>query len=191
MTPEPPHPHPLPGDQRAQDPPREHAALPGTLRRRQVLMAGAGAVGLLTVAACSGGGSPGDGAGDGGGGGGGGDAGGAPGTDTSTTGGATGSPGEELTTLADVPVGGAVSAQDADDHPLIVAQPTAGKAVAFSAICTHQGCTVAPQGKKLVCPCHGSVYDATTGENISGPAPAPLHPVAVQVIKGEVVSGEG
>jgi nitrite reductase/ring-hydroxylating ferredoxin subunit len=98
-------------------------------------------------------------------------------------------PGGPLVALADVPVGGAVSATSADGKPLIIAQPTKGTVVGFSAICTHMGCTVAPAGKELDCPCHGSVYDAATGKNISGPAPRPLAPFAVHVEGDQVLPG--
>ncbi len=94
-----------------------------------------------------------------------------------------------LVAVADVPVGGAVGAKDAAGKPIIVAQPTAGTFVAFTATCTHKGCTVAPAGKELKCPCHGSVYDAFTGKNLSGPAPSPLAAVPVKVSGTEVVSG--
>jgi len=94
-----------------------------------------------------------------------------------------------LAKLADVPVGGAVSAKAADGSPIIIAQPTQGTAVAFSAKCTHKGCTVAPSGDKLNCPCHGSVFEALTGKNIGGPAPSPLVPVTVTVKGGDVVAG--
>lgn len=100
-----------------------------------------------------------------------------------------GSSGAVLAKLADVPVGGAVSAKAADGSPIIIAQPTQGTAVAFSAKCTHKGCTVAPSGDKLNCPCHGSVFEALTGKNIGGPAPSPLVPVTVTVKGGDVVAG--
>jgi cytochrome b6-f complex iron-sulfur subunit len=90
--------------------------------------------------------------------------------------------------LAAIPVGGSVSGRGPNGEKLLLAQPTAGTVVAFSAICTHQGCTVEPDGKKLACPCHGSVYDAFTGKNISGPAPSPLHPFAVKVSGTDVVA---
>jgi Rieske Fe-S protein len=83
--------------------------------------------------------------------------------------------------LADVPVGGAVAAKDASGAPIIVAQPTAGTAVAFSAICTHMQCQVAPAGKRLDCPCHGSQYDATNGAVLRGPATRPLPAVPSRV----------
>ena len=92
-----------------------------------------------------------------------------------------------LAKVADIPVGDAVSAT-LDGKPILISQPSAGQIVAFTAICTHQGCTVAPAGKQFHCPCHGSVYDATTGQVIHGPAPLPLAAVAVKVTGGDVVA---
>lgn len=99
---------------------------------------------------------------------------------------AAGETGTPLVPLSEVPLGGAVSV-DGPNGPLLVAQPSQGEAAAFSAICTHQGCTVVPDGEQLRCPCHGSVYETATGENVSGPAPRPLAEVAVQVTDGQVV----
>ena len=50
-----------------------------------------------------------------------------------------------------------------------------GFAVA-SAVCTHLGCTVQyePQADRIHCACHGGVYNAYTGANVSGPPPKPL-----------------
>ena len=94
-----------------------------------------------------------------------------------------------LAALSDVPVGGAISAKGSDGKPIIVAQPTAGQVVAFTAICTHMGCTVAPKGKDLDCPCHGSKYNALTGEVINGPAPKSLAKVDVKLDGTNVVAG--
>jgi cytochrome b6-f complex iron-sulfur subunit len=96
--------------------------------------------------------------------------------------------GDVIVKLADVPVGGAVAAQ-APSGAVIVAQPAAGTVVAFSAICTHQACKVAPAGKTLNCPCHGSKYDALTGKVLNGPAKADLAPVTVKVSGQDVVAG--
>lgn len=43
----------------------------------------------------------------------------------------------------------------------------------ISAVCTHQGCIVAPSGDGFRCPCHGSTFDAE-GRETGGPAPLPL-----------------
>ena len=94
-----------------------------------------------------------------------------------------------LAQLSDIPVGGAISAKLADGQPIILVQPEKGKVVAMTAVCTHQQCTVAPDGDELKCPCHGSVYDLT-GANVSGPAPSPLAQFDVHVSNGAVVNGK-
>jgi Rieske Fe-S protein len=92
-----------------------------------------------------------------------------------------------LAQLSAIPVGGAVSATGPDGAPLIIARPTSDTVAAFSAICTHQNCTVQPAGKQLDCPCHGSVYNADTGAVISGPAPRPLPSVPVTLSGDDVL----
>jgi len=93
-----------------------------------------------------------------------------------------------LAKLADVPVGGALGVKGADGKPIILSQPVAGTVVGMSAVCTHAGCTVAPDGSDLVCPCHGSVFAAADGSNVSGPAPKPLPAVAVRVEGDSIVA---
>jgi cytochrome b6-f complex iron-sulfur subunit len=97
------------------------------------------------------------------------------------------SAGHTLAKLDAIPVGQAVSAE-LGSAPVVVARPSETTAACFSAICTHMGCTVSPVGKQLHCPCHGSVYNATTGKVISGPAPRPLPRIPVQIEHGEVVT---
>jgi cytochrome b6-f complex iron-sulfur subunit len=95
----------------------------------------------------------------------------------------------KLIKLADVPVGGSAALEVAG-KPVIVSQPEAGQAVAFSAVCPHQFATVVVKGKELRCPLHGSTFDSATGKNLSGPAAGkPLPPVSVKVVDGEVVQG--
>jgi rieske iron-sulfur protein len=57
--------------------------------------------------------------------------------------------------------------------------------VAYSGVCTHQGCPVnmwSDDRKALVCSCHGSVYDPKDGaEVLEGPAPRPLPQLALRV----------
>jgi nitrite reductase/ring-hydroxylating ferredoxin subunit len=90
--------------------------------------------------------------------------------------------------LADVPVGGAVAVAAASGA-LVVAQPTAGQVVAYSAICPHAGCKVAPTGAQLRCPCHGSTFELATGKVLRGPAKEDLSPVPVKVSGQDVVAG--
>jgi cytochrome b6-f complex iron-sulfur subunit len=61
--------------------------------------------------------------------------------------------------------------------------------VAFSAVCTHLGCTVKfePDKDRIHCACHGGVYDAHTGKNVSGPPPKPLKAYKVKVGATNVV----
>jgi Rieske Fe-S protein len=127
-----------------------------------VLLAGAGGAGLVALAACSNGDS----------------SGGSPPPTAKDA---------RVAELSAVPVGGAIKV-DVDGSPVIVARPSAQQVACFSAICTHQGCTVEPSGDKLNCPCHGSQYDALTGQVLRGPAPDPLPKIGVRVKDGEVVT---
>lgn len=49
----------------------------------------------------------------------------------------------------------------------------------LSARCTHLGCTVAKEGGRFVCHCHGAVYDEQ-GAKVSGPQPRDLPWLAVE-----------
>lgn len=103
------------------------------------------------------------------------------------TGGGAGGEGGVVVALADIPVGGAVSAT-IDGQAVLVTQPAEGEIHAFSAICTHQGCTVTPGDGDLACPCHGSRYALTDAAVLAGPAPAPLAEVPVTVDGDDVVT---
>jgi Rieske Fe-S protein len=98
--------------------------------------------------------------------------------------GAGSSTGKRLVALADVPVG---SGHIVTDPPVVVVRTSANHVVGFSAICTHQGCTVASISDGTIdCPCHGSRFALTTGKVVAGPAPRPLPSVAVEVRGGQV-----
>ena len=89
-----------------------------------------------------------------------------------------------LAALAQVPPGGGVVLDSAD---IVLTLDRAGALNAFSATCTHQGCRVnAVQDGQILCPCHGSRFDAGTGAVLAGPAPRPLPRVAVVVRDGTV-----
>lgn len=82
----------------------------------------------------------------------------------------------------DVPVGGAAQFSDPrTGDPSIVIQAKAGKFVAFDAVCPHAGCTVGydQSAGVIVCPCHGSQFNAATGAVETGPAPTGLTPITI------------
>lgn len=93
-----------------------------------------------------------------------------------------------LTPLEDVKVGEAVLVKS-DAGEVLVCRTADQEAVAFSAICTHKGCTVEPAVKELLCPCHGSRFNMADGAVLGGPAEAPLAKVEVHVKDGNVVAG--
>jgi Rieske Fe-S protein len=96
-----------------------------------------------------------------------------------TSGGAT------LAAASSIPVGGGAVFADKD---VVVTQPTAGEYKAFSATCTHQGCTVkSVTDGVIVCPCHGSKFAIADGSVASGPATSPLPEKSVSVEGGSVV----
>lgn len=145
-------------------------------RRTAIALGGTGAVGgALILAGCA---AADDGASGGSGG----------GATTAPSTGAADAAGEEVAALADIPVGGSIDATIGGE-PVLLAQPTAGEVVAYSAICTHQGCVVAAVGSKFECPCHGSIFDAATGDVEVGPALEPLESVAVTVEGDRVIAG--
>ncbi|MCK9795507.1 Rieske (2Fe-2S) protein [Isoptericola sp. 4D.3] len=94
--------------------------------------------------------------------------------------------GTVVVALADVPVGGAVAAK-VSGQDVLVTQPAEGEVHAFSAICTHAGCTVTPGEGELVCPCHQSRYALADAAVLGGPAPEPLPAIEVTVEGQDVV----
>ncbi|WP_240506285.1 Rieske (2Fe-2S) protein [Thermoactinospora rubra] len=138
---------------------------------RRAVIAGLGAGGLaVTLAAC------------------GGDS-----TDTAAAQPSQGSPsspapqaaGGSLTTTSEIPVGGAKVFKE---QKVVVAQPTEGQFKAFSAACTHQGCTVADASNgQIVCPCHGSAFAIADGSVLKGPATKPLPEQPIKV-EGDSIS---
>jgi thiosulfate dehydrogenase [quinone] large subunit len=69
---------------------------------------------------------------------------------------------------------GATYRDPRDGSPDIVVRHGDGSLSAFSAVCTHAGCTVGYQGGQIVCPCHGGTFDASTGAVVAGPPPSGL-----------------
>jgi rieske iron-sulfur protein len=66
---------------------------------------------------------------------------------------------------------------------------------AYSAICTHLGCSVIAQPNAdgiIVCPCHGSMYDPAHGAKVvHGPAPRPLPSLPIALGANGAVAANG
>ena len=146
---------------------------------------GVGAAGASVLAACGGGesgsGGSDNGSGDGGSGGGG---------PTEPSGGGSNetqaSGGQAIAQASEVAPGSAVKFKDSG-QPAVLVHLQSGDFVAYSAVCTHQQCTVAYKNEQLACPCHGSVFDPASGaEVVNGPAQRPLPEIPVEVRGGEV-----
>ena len=87
-----------------------------------------------------------------------------------------------ITDLATLREGGAVAFETTDGKAILVM--VGDEVVAFSSVCTHQGCTVAYDAEEevLACPCHGSKFDPADGAKVvAGPAETPLPTVDVVV----------
>lgn len=86
--------------------------------------------------------------------------------------------------LADVPEGGGLVLTDRR----VVLVRDGDDVAGFSAVCTHQGCLVDEVADgEIRCPCHGSAYDARSGDVVRGPAQQALAEVDVDVRDGQVV----
>ena len=114
---------------------------------RRIVLLGVGGVGTVAaIAACGSMSSSGGGSGNGG-------------TNTASN---------DLGATSAIPVGGG---KIFTDQLVVVTQPTAGAFKAFTAVCTHMGCTVNQVSNGLItCPCHGSQYSITDGSVKQGSA---------------------
>ncbi|MFF5520260.1 Rieske (2Fe-2S) protein [Streptomyces coeruleorubidus] len=139
-----------------------------TTRRTVLLATGATGVAAL-VAACGGGGD---------------DSGSAPTATTDQETGTSAPAGQELGSTDEIPVGGGKIFKDEE---VVVTQPEQGRFKAFSAICTHQRCTVASVSDGTInCVCHGSKFRIADGSVAHGPATRPL-PAEQITVEGDSV----
>src|SRR5680860_1007145 len=92
-----------------------------------------------------------------------------------------------LASTSDVPVGeGTILTEE----QIVLTQPTDGDFKAFTAVCTHQGCTVASVADgTITCDCHGSTYSAENGEVTGGPATSPLEEIPIKVQGDQILMG--
>ena len=94
--------------------------------------------------------------------------------------------GEPLAGTGDFPVGGGAVVQ-VEGGVVVLTHPTDSEFLAFNGRCPHQGCPVAEVNENtIICTCHGSTFDGSTGDRLEGPAPTGLAPVPIQVTDGEI-----
>jgi Rieske Fe-S protein len=91
--------------------------------------------------------------------------------------------------VSEVPPGSAIEFRDDySGERAVLVHLEGGQFVAYSVVCTHQGCPVAYRDGELVCPCHGSVFDpARGGIAVRGPAQKPLQEIKIDAEGGKVV----
>ena len=83
----------------------------------------------------------------------------------------------------EVPVGSAVIL-----NRFIIAQPTEGNFVAYSAVCPHQGSKITVvKGDQVRCTKHGSDFSIVDGSVIAGPSQSGMAPATV-VDNGDTVA---
>ena len=98
-----------------------------------------------------------------------------------------GAGGSAIAQESEVAPGSSVKFKDGGKDAVLV-HLDSGDFVAYSAVCTHAGCTVAYQNAQLACPCHGSIFDPANGaEVVSGPAQTPLPEIPIEVQNGQVL----
>ncbi|EST21955.1 Rieske (2Fe-2S) protein [Streptomyces roseochromogenus] len=138
------------------------------VKRRTVLATGAAAAIVAPVAACGGTKSSGS----------------ASSSTESASGVKTAGTGGVLGRTSDIPVGGGTIFKD---RKVVVTQPKEGDFKAFSAICTHLGCTVNNIANGTIdCPCHGSKFHIADGSVAHGPAKTPLPEESIKVEKNSI-----
>ncbi|MGW0931376.1 Rieske (2Fe-2S) protein [Streptomyces sp. NPDC002644] len=96
--------------------------------------------------------------------------------------------GTELGPEGDVPAG---TVKLYAKQKVVVTRTDDGALKAWSTVCTHAGCAMTRLEKTtLTCACHGSRFDAESGQVLNPPATVPLTEVPVEVENGKIVTGK-
>lgn len=72
-------------------------------------------------------------------------------------------------------------------YPAIIIHTPEGL-FAYAAVCTHFACIVKwdMHLNQIVCPCHDGYFDTNNGSVISGPPPAPLDKLIVEIVGNQI-----
>lgn len=107
--------------------------------------------------------------------------------EASSSGSASAAAGKALAQTSQIPEGGGMIFKE---QKIVVTQPKTGEYKAFSAICTHQGCTVSQVVDGTInCPCHGSKFHIADGSVAHGPATRPLPAESITVTGNSITLG--
>lgn len=91
--------------------------------------------------------------------------------------------GQVLANASSIPIGRSLALNDPSLGPILLIHLQNGQFAAYSAICTHAGCTVQfnSAAQDIACPCHGAVFDPyNNAQVIAGPAPVPLQRIPIR-----------
>ncbi len=93
----------------------------------------------------------------------------------------------KIAKVSEIP-NGEMRGRKVGDTPVVLAN-VGGQFFALSDICTHEHCELHGgymEGTDIVCPCHGSQFDAKTGKVDNLPATEDLKTLEVKVKDGEI-----
>jgi Rieske Fe-S protein len=91
--------------------------------------------------------------------------------------------------VSDLPKGEAVKVNYGRFPAIVIHTPKGFRA--YSAVCTHFACIVSwdPDLEQIVCPCHDGFFEPLEGKVLSGPPPAPLDALPLEIIEDEIFIG--
>jgi nitrite reductase/ring-hydroxylating ferredoxin subunit len=93
----------------------------------------------------------------------------------------------KVATTEEIPAG-RCKGVEVGDKPIAVIN-VGGSYYATDDTCTHRGALLSEgdlEGKEIICPLHGAVFDVTNGEVVEPPASEPLTCYNVRVSEGEI-----
>ena len=95
---------------------------------------------------------------------------------------------QAIAPTSEVQPGTALEFEDSGGNPAVLVHLKSGNFVAYSAVCTHEGCVVSYSNGQLACPCHVAIFDpANNARVVNGPARLALPKIPIEVRGGNVV----
>ncbi len=93
-----------------------------------------------------------------------------------------------VATVADLPVGSMMNVDaEASGGTYLLYRKDEETVLAYTAVCTHAGCRVAPGEDDFICPCHESHFNPDDGTATGGPAREALTRYATEIADGRIL----